>query len=791
MSKTIQYTAALDDNPFAAGTRRIGELLNGMRTRFAAASQQIGGSTEAIGAHVGKIAESMRADVASMGGHFGGLLNSIGATRAGLIGLVAAAAGIAASKAVAATAEMTEQAMDLARVLGTSTNQAQAWKVALEDVGASQGDLEGAAKGMSKQLKENEADLQAMGLATRDSAGHLRPMNDLLTEGIAIVGQHKEGFDRALAAQTMFGRGVDASSKLLLINKGTLDEATATMQELGLEVGDKATSAWKEYDAATDRAGFSVKGMVNTVGKILMPVMTDLVKMFNAIMPAAITVVKGALGGLVTAFHLVKNGVVVVWETINALVVTVAEPIRALAEAIGRAVTGDFAGAASAIKGIGSTIAGAWDQAMNNMAESSQKTRARIDAIWNADSGPGKPEGPTGGKDFKAPPDKAKKEKQKAEADPGFMAYYEAALAEEKRLAAEKDALREYSKQEELAYWQNLLQNADLAGKDRVAITKKVADLELQVLREQAKQRQALDLEQLKGQQDRALGAVELARQEAQGQYELGEISTAQLLEQERQFEEQRNEIRRQYLEARLAMIDPERDPVAYEQVNQQLEELQRQHLMRMKQISIEQAGDAKDNPISRMFGDAQQSMQRSIEAMLSGQMSLKQGITSIWAGIRGAVVKEIAAMMAKKVAMWAAERLMTLAGIGANAAKAGSGAAASVASIPYVGPVLAIAAMASMLAAVGGMSSKVPSAARGWDIPAGVNPLTQLHEQEMVLPAEHANTIRAMAAGGGGGGRSIELKAHPMPGNFFMIHRDALASALRELHRDGSISLV
>lgn len=53
-----------------------------------------------------------------------------------------------------------------------------------------------------------------------------------------------------------------------------------------------------------------------------------------------------------------------------------------------------------------------------------------------------------------------------------------------------------------------------------------------------------------------------------------------------------------------------------------------------------------------------------------------------------------------------------------------------------------------------------VPSAAGGFDIPRGKNPLTQLHEEEMVLPAQHANTIRqlgrAMESGGGsaGGGR-------------------------------------
>lgn len=785
MSTTIKYTAVLDDNPFAAGTKRVGELLEGMRARFTATSSQVGAAGQAISGHMRAIASSVSSEVSAMGGHFSGLLETIGGTRLGMLGLVAAAAGLAASKAVSASAQMTEGAMDLARAMGTSTNVAQQWRLALEDVGATEGELSAAAKGLARQLKENEKDLQAMGLATRDAAGNLRPMNDLLVDGIGILNQHREGAERALAAQTLFGRGVDASSKLLLVNNQTLDDAKATMEELGLEVGANAVAAWKEYDAATDRAGFSVKGLVNTVGRILMPVMTDLVNLFNAIIPAAITVVKGAVGGLATAFHALRNGVVVLWETINAMVVTVAEPIRALAEAVALAVVGDFKGAGAAISGIGPTISNAWSNAMDNMAASSQKTRDRIAAIWSADTGAGEAEGTRGSMTYKAPPDKEKK----APADPSFMQYYEAALAEEKRLAAEKDALREYSKEQELAYWRTLLESADLVGKDRVAITKKVADIEVQILRDQAKTKASLDQEALKLQQDRALGAVEIARQEAQGQYQLGEISYAQLLELERKYEEQSAEIKRQGLLEKLALIDPERDPVAYAQTSAQIEALQRAHQARLKQISLEQQLEAKDNPITRMFQGAQQSMQAAIEGMLQGQMSLKQGITAIWAGIRGAIVKELAAIIAKKVAGYAVERAMALAGIGANTAKAASGAAASQASIPYVGPALALAAMAAMFAAVGGMSSKVPSAARGWDIPAGVNPLTQLHEQEMVLPAEHANAIRAMTASGGSS-RPIELKAIPMPGNFFMMHRDALTSALQELRRDGSISL-
>ena len=49
--------------------------------------------------------------------------------------------------------------------------------------------------------------------------------------------------------------------------------------------------------------------------------------------------------------------------------------------------------------------------------------------------------------------------------------------------------------------------------------------------------------------------------------------------------------------------------------------------------------------------------------------------------------------------------------------------------------------------------------AAAGFDVPAGVNPLTQLHEKEMVLPSKYADVIRGLANTGGvssGGGINI-----------------------------------
>ncbi|WP_297443239.1 hypothetical protein, partial [Acidocella sp.] len=82
---------------------------------------------------------------------------------------------------------------------------------------------------------------------------------------------------------------------------------------------------------------------------------------------------------------------------------------------------------------------------------------------------------------------------------------------------------------------------------------------------------------------------------------------------------------------------------------------------------------------------------------------------------------------------------------MGHYAATAAGGAFSAVAGIPIIGPVLAPVAAATAFTAV--MGYEVMSAAGGTVIEAGVNPLVQLHEKEMVLPAHIAQPLQSALA--------------------------------------------
>ena len=885
-AQTVQQASARMREAVQTAADRMRDAFDRMKD----SAKGAGGAGEAMQA----AKDQMRDAATGMTGSMSGVVQALSAIPGPAKAAVAALVGVFAAKHFAdGAAKMTESSMDLARVLGSSTNTAQKWRVALDDVGASQGELEGAAKGMSRQLRENEDDLNKLGLKTRDASGNLRPMTELLQDGIGIVNKYAEGADRAQVAQTVFGRGVDSSSKLLLVNDEVLESAGQTMRKFGLEVGSNAVAAWKEFDAANDEAAAGMKGIGYTIGAIVMPIITDLVNAFNAAIPAAITVLKGALGGLATAFHAIKNGVVVVWETINAMVVTAAEPIRALAEAIGRAVTGDFDGAAQAIKGIGGVISGAWSGAMNEIADSSQKTRDRIDAIWSKDSAPGEPEGERG--NLRAPNTSKAAKKEAKEASQ--MPVYEAELARKielfEKAAQAEGTLRQYSKQEEAAYWQEVSQRAGVSAEDKARAEKKWRDLERglrseafavemadleqrkqaaqqnfverirlaeeahsktvamygaeskeaaaawgKVLEERRKHNDQLQkLDEVKAQRKREIDLAAIAdeQRDAQMQLELGLITKEQLLAQQAQFEERMTDIKRQALIERLALIDPQADPVKKAEIDAQIEQLETQHQQRLGEIRRQQHVEGM-SPATSFFGSMGGAFESAIDGMLTKAMTLKEAMDNIWRSMAASFVKEfIAKKIAATMQSFVQERALAVgnavtqtslykvltgakvasvtAGTAANVASVGPDVAASgtkasaaigeaaakgagsVAGIPFVGPALAVAAFAAIMALMkgGGGGDKttttttripmsgvsVPSAAGGFDIPAGINPLTQLHEKEMVLPQAQADAVRQMAESSAGGTVVINATG----GDF--IHKRDLVKLLTQMKRD------
>ncbi len=199
-----------------------------------------------------------------------------------------------------------------------------------------------------------------------------------------------------------------------------------------------------------------------------------------------------------------------------------------------------------------------------------------------------------------------------------------------------------------------------------------------------------------------------------------------------------------------------------------------------------------------KQFGDQiANSLDGVLNGMLAHNKTFAQSMKSLFASMGESVISTLT-----KVAMQAlvnaaiskeAGQSAAKSNILANAAQAASGAMASAAAIPYIGWILAPIEGAAVYAA----ALAFPMAEGGFDVPAGINPLTQLHSQEMVLPAKYADVIRGMAGGGGSGGGDVHHHHHygsSMDAKSFFdyVHtpaaRDAIVSTLKRARGRGNL---
>jgi hypothetical protein len=758
-------------------------------------------------------------------------------------------------EAIGVTNKLNGEAMRLSKALGITGDEAATLRTALGDIYSDTDTYVGAFQKFAKQVKSNEEGLQNMGIATRDSNGNLRDSNTLFTEALNVVGSYKPGLDQTTAAMTLFGKGVDEVMTLQKLNNGVLAEAKEKNEQLGMTLTKEGVTATKQYKAAMNDVGDVLEAVKNAVGQAVMPIFTELGQYFAQSGPYMVNVFKGALTGLVVVFRVVQGAVQTMANVIFEVISTVVDGAGLMGDVFSKLFKGDFGGAVESAKALGSRVGQGFTNGVAAFVDVGNEVEAKVKSdmarIWGKGTAVDAPKGGT-----KAMGDFSKTNGGGAEKTQ--MPDFERTLADQKAALAKQGLaegqFREMSKADEAKYWNDIKNLASLSRADRAAAGKKASEAELAAAREAlegklatlkaedaaikynfaekirieqqvqamyangskgyeeaqarinalqiqaAEQAKAVNAVVLQAKRDASLAAISLEEQQAQFEQQLGVTSQGQLLEQQKQFEDRRYQIAADAMRDRLALAesDPDRNPAEVASLHAQLEALEQQHVLKMKTIEDAAKLDGMQ-PVINVFKTAENSIAQSLQNMINGTQTMKQAMTSIWKSLAQSVISEMSKMIAKRLAMWAVEKALALAGITTNAAQAGSGAASSVASIPYVGPVLAIAAMASVFGAVSGMQSNVPSAsasaAGGFDIPHSVNPLVQTHAREMILPAKYADLIRGMAdgegAGGGGDVHHWSISAVDSRGFEDMLFKrggaDVLVKALKERRRNGA----
>lgn len=399
------------------------------------------------------------------------------------------------------------------------------------------------------------------------------------------------------------------------------------------------------------------------------------------------------------------------------------------------------------------------------------------------------------------------------------------------------------------------IENSKLSSDEKInAIVKaeqeaadKVKEIDIRELQRRIEENELI----ISSKQTLAQRIYEIEMAQLQASFDAGKVSNFEKVQREKDLEDKLTAIKRIGLEERLD-LETQLGKLTGEIGGIQTATNDLGALDHQKQVSDisqpKKLDDAQLKDFEDKFGGLTSRMSglwdKGIQAMMNGTLTWKNAMNAIFTELAGAFVQSMITAPMKKYAASLATRLAvklgfikteTAAEVAGQAAQTGAvvagetakttatgvgvfariglkimetiksvmmsaweAMAKTMASIPFP---LNIALGAAAFAGVAGIVGKIASARGGYDIPAGVNPVTQLHEEEMVLPKQHANTIRALgkslSSGGGigGGGGSSEPPVYFSPTiqawdskdvkRFMKKHGRELAESLSSFNRN------
>lgn len=255
---------------------------------------------------------------------------------------------------------------------------------------------------------------------------------------------------------------------------------------------------------------------------------------------------------------------------------------------------------------------------------------------------------------------------------------------------------------------------------------------------------------------------------------QIGQISASEEIQQLRDAEAQKYQIELAAAQRRAELL--RNNPVQHRQVLHQIEQLQRQHNMRMRQLDQQQTM-AHRQQVMEWMAPIKTATQGMLQGMLQGTLTARQLVANFLTNIAASyaakgleiagewVANQIAMAIAGETAAAqqataitteaataiAASKAMAASEIPAQAGIGAAAAMASVAAIPVVGWAMAPAVGAehfAMAMSYLGMASAYGGAERV----ERDGQLFELHKDEMVLPAWLSNPLRDMVKSGGYG---------------------------------------
>lgn len=284
-------------------------------------------------------------------------------------------------------------------------------------------------------------------------------------------------------------------------------------------------------------------------------------------------------------------------------------------------------------------------------------------------------------------------------------------------------------------------------------------------------------------QEEAQTGPIDRQIAEIQGLRQLNSISAREELSEVTQLLNQKWAAQEQYFAKLRALYAT--DPAALARVLAQEEGAHQQYLSAITKAQVTAAQEIRQqwqfltSSLSSGFSSA-------LKGILNGTMSVGAAMESLFTSVLDGIID--------KLAQWSAEWLVNAALVHTanttsstaqvinNAGVAATAAMGSVAAIPFVGWAMAPEVGAEIYAEA--LALGLPKAMGGWDIPNNLNPITQLHGGEMVLPKSLADPFRDMVSSNQRSprGSNSQIQFIPVGNDHGLVTMSGLRDALKQL---------
>jgi len=198
------------------------------------------------------------------------------------VGAAIAGATVAAGKGLANltvnTAKEADELATLSKTTGLSTKTLQELNYASGLLDVSTETITGSITKMEKTLASSKGEdkFKALGINVRDASGQMRSAEDIFYDAVDALGKITNPLERDQKAMDLFGKSAKELNPLIEAGSDSLKGYADEANRIGYVMSDETIGKFGAFDDNMERLKNTAKAVSQSLGGVLLPVLTDL-----------------------------------------------------------------------------------------------------------------------------------------------------------------------------------------------------------------------------------------------------------------------------------------------------------------------------------------------------------------------------------------------------------------------------------------------------------------------------------------------------------------------------------